>query len=218
MCFLCRGISMGHSGAWFAQPEAQLTEHPLALANPDGNAVPLLNPGTECFSIPEVPAQTNLPRRIAQNLIHRRPLFFRQASGSPRSLPLRQSCQTVSFKTTDPIFHRPWCIAQKMCHLRAGHTKSARSAVRAQVMTPSSTLCSEVIAPFAPPRTLHRRSRYIGPSKSTADPPHLLYSASTMQRKPMVAARSMLGAIKRYFPCSSSLWFCGKYHLDPAGE
>ena len=122
MCFLCRGISMGQSGAWFAQPEAQLTEHPLALANPDGNAVPLLNPGTECFSIPQVPAQTNLPRRIAQNLIHRCPLFFRQASGSPRSLPLRQSCQTVSFKTTDPIFHRPWCIAQKMCHLRAGHT------------------------------------------------------------------------------------------------
>jgi len=122
MCFLGRGISMGQSGAWFAQAEAQLTEHPLALANPDGNAVPLRNPGTECFSIPEVPAQTNLPRRIAQNLIHRRPLFFRQASGSPRSLPLRQSCQTVSFKTTDPIFHRPWCIAQKMCHLRAGHT------------------------------------------------------------------------------------------------
>jgi hypothetical protein len=81
---------MGQSGAWFAQPEAQLTEHPLALANPDGNSVPLLNPGTECFSIPEVPAQTNLPRRIAQNLIHRRPLFFRQASGSPLSLPLRQ--------------------------------------------------------------------------------------------------------------------------------
>jgi hypothetical protein len=122
MCFLYRGISMSQSGAWFAQPEAQLTEYPLALANPDGNAVSLLNPGTECFSIPEVPAQTNLPRRIAQNLIHRRPLFFRQASGSPRSLPLRQSCQTVSFKTTDPIFHRPWCIAQKMCHLRAGHT------------------------------------------------------------------------------------------------
>ncbi len=122
MCFLYRGISMGQSGAWFAQPEAQLTEHPLALANPDGNAVSLRNPGTECFSIPEVPAQTNLPRRIAQNLIHRRPLFFRQASGSPRSLPLRQSCQTVFFKTTDPIFHRSWGIAQKTCYLRAGHT------------------------------------------------------------------------------------------------
>jgi hypothetical protein len=57
MGFLYRGISMGQGGAWFAQPEAQLTEHPLALTNPEGNAVPLLNPRTECFSIPEVPAQ-----------------------------------------------------------------------------------------------------------------------------------------------------------------
>ena len=122
MCFLYRGISMGQSGAWFAQPEAQLTEHPLALANPDGNAVPLLNPGTECFSVPEVPAQTDLPWRVAQDSIHRLQLFFRQAWGPSRSFPLQQSRQTVSFKTTDPILHRPWGIAQKMGHLRTGHT------------------------------------------------------------------------------------------------
>jgi hypothetical protein len=121
MGFLRHGIGMGQRGAWFAQPEAELTEHALALANPDGDAVPLLNPGTECFSIPEVPTQTNLPRRVAQNLIHRLPLFFRQASGPSRSFPLQQSRQTISFKTTDPILHRSWCIAQKMCHLRAGH-------------------------------------------------------------------------------------------------
>jgi hypothetical protein len=122
MCFLHNRIGMGQRGSWLAQPEAELTEHTLALANPDGNAIPLLNPGTECFSVPQVPAQTNLPWRVAQNLIHPLQLFFRQASGPSRSFSLQQSRQTVSFKTTDPIFHRSWRIAQKMCHLRAGHT------------------------------------------------------------------------------------------------
>jgi len=122
MCFLHNGIGMGQRGAWFTQPKAELPEHTLALPNTDSNAVPLLNPGTECFSTPEVPTQTNLPGRVAQNLIHRLQLFFRQASGPSRSFSLQQSGQAVSFKTTHPIFHRSWRIAQKVCHLRAGHT------------------------------------------------------------------------------------------------
>ena len=61
MCFLHNRIGMGQRGAWFTQPEAEPPEHTLALPNTDGNAVPLLNPGTECFPIPEVPTQTNLP-------------------------------------------------------------------------------------------------------------------------------------------------------------
>lgn len=124
MGFLHNGIGMGQRGAWFTQPEAELTEHTLALPNTDGNAVPLFNPGTECFPIPEVSTQANLPGRVAQNLIHRLQLFFRQASGTSRSFSLQQARQTVSFKTTDPIFHRSWRISQKMCHLRAGHTLS----------------------------------------------------------------------------------------------
>ena len=47
MGFLHCGIGLGHRGSWLAQPESELTEHTLALANPDGNAIPLLNPGTE---------------------------------------------------------------------------------------------------------------------------------------------------------------------------
>jgi hypothetical protein len=43
-------------------------------------------------------------------------------SGTSRSFSLQQSRQTVSLKTTDPIFHRSWRIAQKTGHLRAGHT------------------------------------------------------------------------------------------------
>ena len=61
MCFLHNRIGMGQRGAWFTQPETELPEHTLALPNPNGNAVPLLNPGTECFPIPEVSTQTNLP-------------------------------------------------------------------------------------------------------------------------------------------------------------
>ncbi len=61
MCFLHCGMAWASAGRWFAQAEAELTEHTLALANPDGDAVPLLNPGTEYFSIPQVPAQTEVP-------------------------------------------------------------------------------------------------------------------------------------------------------------
>ena len=122
MCFLHCGIGLGQSGSWLAQSKAELTEHTLALANPDDDAIPLLNPGTECFSIPQVPAQTNLPRRMTQDPIHPFPLFFRQASGPPRSFALQQSRQTVSFKTTHPILHRTWSITQEMGHLRTGHT------------------------------------------------------------------------------------------------
>src|SRR4029077_11044923 len=122
MFFLHCGIRLGQRGPWFTQPEAELTEHALALANPDGDAVPLLNPATQCFSIPDIPAQTNLSGRVAQNSIHRLQLFFRQASRPSRSFSLQQSRQTVSFKTTDPILHRSWRIAQKVGHLRARHT------------------------------------------------------------------------------------------------
>ena len=93
MRFLHGGIGLGQRGSWLAQAEAELTEHTLALPNTEGNAVPLLNPGTECFPIPEVPTQTNLPGRVAQNLIHRLQLFFRQASGTSRSFSLQQSGQ-----------------------------------------------------------------------------------------------------------------------------
>ena len=122
MCFLHDGIGLGQRGSRLAQPEAELTEHTLALANPDGNAIPLLNPGTEGLSVPEIPAQTNLPRRVSQDSIHSRQLFFRQTSGPSRSFSLQQSRQTVSFKTPHPILHRPWRIAQKMGHFRTGHT------------------------------------------------------------------------------------------------
>ncbi len=64
MCFLQFGIRLGQCGPRFAQPEAQLTEHPLALADPDADTVLLLNPSTECFSIPEVSAQASTPPTV----------------------------------------------------------------------------------------------------------------------------------------------------------
>ena len=77
MCFLHCGIRLGQRRPWFTQAEAELTKHALALANSDGDAVPLLNPATQCFSIPDIPAQTNRSGRVAQNLIHRLQLSFR---------------------------------------------------------------------------------------------------------------------------------------------
>ena len=89
MRFLHGGIGLGQRGSWLAQAEAELTEHTLALANPDGHAIPLLNPGAEGLSVPEIPAQANLPWRVAQDSIHPGPLLIRQASGPSRSFPLQ---------------------------------------------------------------------------------------------------------------------------------
>ncbi len=51
---------------------------------------------------------------------------------------------------------------------------------------------------------------------SAALNPLILYHcASWTQRKPKAAERSMLGAIIRSFPCSVSLYACGKYQMDP---
>jgi len=121
MGFLQLGIGLRQRRSRFTQAEAELTEHTLTLANPYGDAVFLLNPSAQCFSIPDVSAQARLSRRAAQNSIHRFHLFFRQASGSSRSFSLQQSRQTVAFKTADPILHRPWRIPEQARHLRAGH-------------------------------------------------------------------------------------------------
>src|SRR5579872_3456771 len=43
------------------------------------------------------------------------------------------------------------------------------------------------------------------------------YSASTTQRNPAAPERSLPGDISRYFPCSFSLYACGKYQCDPCG-
>jgi len=43
----------------------------------------------------------------------------------------------------------------------------------------------------------------------------LYHCASWTQRKPKAPERSMLGAIIRSFPCSVSLYACGKYQMDP---
>ena len=62
MYFLHCGVGLDQSGSWLAQSKTELTEHTLALANSDDDAIPLLDPGTEGFSIPQVPTQTHLPR------------------------------------------------------------------------------------------------------------------------------------------------------------
>lgn len=41
--------------------------------------------------------------------------------------------------------------------------------------------------------------------------------ASAAQRNPTVPARSLDGAISRYFPCSVTLYACGKYQSEPCG-
>jgi len=121
MGFLKLGIGLSQRRSRFTQAEAELTEHTLALAYPDVDVVFLLNPSAECFSIPDVSAQASFPWRLAQNSIHRFHLFFRQAAGPSRSFAFQQSRQTVSFKATDPILHRPWRIPEQARHLRAGH-------------------------------------------------------------------------------------------------
>ena len=129
-------IGVGNQGARFAQTEAELSKHPLALPHAQVNPVAPGEPGLERLAIPQCSAQADLVRRASQHGLHLLELRLAQALGPSGSRPLRQAGQAALFKTSDPVFHRPWSIAQEPARLRAGHPlRDQQHPVQAVIVT-----------------------------------------------------------------------------------
>jgi len=117
-------IGVANQRARFAQPKAKLSNHPLALAHTQMNAVALPDPNPEGLPVPQGPRQPNLALRAVQHCLHLLELRFAQALGPSGSRPFHQPGQTPFFKMSNPILHRPWGIPQESTHLRAAHPLS----------------------------------------------------------------------------------------------
>ena len=133
MCFVKLRIGLRNQRSRFPQPEAQLPEQALALAHAQANTVPLLNPGAERLSIPEVSTQAGLARRLAKNAVDFLHLDFAQSSGAARPCSFQQSRQTLRFKTVHPILDGTGRVPQEPSHLWTshplGHEKHSMEAV-----------------------------------------------------------------------------------------
>ena len=115
-------VSMGNQGARFAPSEVEPPEHPLALANPQGEAEVLLDPSAQRLPIPQRPCQAHLARGAAKHGVNLLPLLCTQTPGPPASIFLHQPGQTSFLEAMHPILHRAPCIAQQSRHLRTRHS------------------------------------------------------------------------------------------------
>ena len=117
-------VSVGDQGPRFAQPEAELPEHPLALANAQVDVEVLLHPSTQGLPVPKGSRQDHLTGSVAEHGINLLPLLFTEPPGPPGSVSFQQSGQTSFFQAMHPILHRAPAIAQQSRHLGTSHPLS----------------------------------------------------------------------------------------------
>ena len=117
-------VSVGDQGPRFAQPEAELPEHPLALANAQVDVEVLLHPSTQGLPVPKGSRQAHLTGSVAEHGINLLPLLFTQPPGPPGSVSFQQPGQTSFFQAMHPILHRAPAIAQQSRHLGTSHPLS----------------------------------------------------------------------------------------------
>ncbi len=118
------GIGVGDQRARFAQAEAELSKHPLALTHAQLDPVAPRDPNPKGLPVPQRSAQADLARRASQHGLHLWELRLAQTLGSSGSRPFHQPGQTARFKMSNPILDRPWGVPQKSADLRAGHPLS----------------------------------------------------------------------------------------------
>ena len=126
-------IGLRNRRSRFAQPKAQLAEQSLTLPHAQTDPKLLLDPGGQCFSIPNVAPQPSLSRRLAEDRVQLLEMGFREPFGPPGSFSFPQPGQTFRFKPVHPVLHRSRCIAQQASRFGAGqalrHQQYAMQAV-----------------------------------------------------------------------------------------
>ncbi len=121
MRLLQNRVGVGKQGPRLAQPEAELSKHPLALTHAQPNPVTPCEPNLEGLAVPQRSAQADLARRTAQHRLHLLELRLAQALRSSGSRPFHQPGQTALLEMSNPIFDRPRGVSQKLADLWAGH-------------------------------------------------------------------------------------------------
>lgn len=117
-------IRVGNQGTRFAQAEAELAEHPLALAHAQPNPMASCKPDLQRLPVSQGPAQARLGRCLPQYRLNLLPLRHTQSFGSPGSRPFHQPGKTALFKMPHPILNRARGITQQSTNFRAGHPLS----------------------------------------------------------------------------------------------
>jgi len=110
---------LGHLGPGFAEPEAHLVEHPLALADADGHLEVVLQMLRQQLPVPEVLVVAEVPGVPAQILFKPCPLAFIQGSGATWSLTISQTIEPTILEPLYPALNCSGILAKEQRHLAA---------------------------------------------------------------------------------------------------
>ncbi|MFZ0451186.1 MAG: hypothetical protein WAL98_18265 [Desulfatiglandaceae bacterium] len=93
----------------------------MALANPQGHPIPLLDELGQPFAIPQTSCDPYRLRILSQNRPDFLHLFIAQSTGTANSFSFNKTGQTSLFEAMDQIFNCSGRIPQKTADLRTAH-------------------------------------------------------------------------------------------------
>lgn len=114
-------IGLSQHRPWLTAPETELSEQPLALADPQRDPKAAAGKRRERFAIPQRTRKACVPWFLAQRSANRINLRRRQATRPTRALAFHQACKTLALEPVDPILNRARRIPQKSRCLWALH-------------------------------------------------------------------------------------------------
>ena len=112
-------VRRGDLGTRFAEPEPHLPEQALTLPHPELHVVLPTQVLRQQFAVPQMAAQPELVRPLAQIVLQRRPLRRVQGARPARPLAIAQSVEPPLFERLHPALHRPRVLAEQLRHLAA---------------------------------------------------------------------------------------------------
>ena len=105
-------IALGHLGPGLAEPEAHLIEHPLALADANGNPIVALQMLGQQLSVPEILDVSEVPGIPAQISFKPHPLAFIQRSRPTWPFPISQPIESSFLEPLHPALNRSGILAK----------------------------------------------------------------------------------------------------------
>ena len=125
ICPLGLGVGMGDQGSRLSSAKPELAKEPLALPHFQVHAEATFHKAGERLAIPDpFSSHRCFFRALAQGGSDFGQLPLIQPAGTPRPITFRQAREPVVFKTSNPVLHSSWRIAEGSGNLRARHAMS----------------------------------------------------------------------------------------------